>query len=184
MSNTNEQAALPAQLDNTPPPDQPEAYQPVTGAAVIAEGISKADTMIQILWWIGFRTNAQTTLIYDDGVDGWESIWMLTKDNINAMAKSFAGRTATSGRIVFGTNRTKRLRAVTNWVQDFGRVSLPPMIVGLSKVTFKAALMTAKSCEKIHSVLKANKIPSDVSPGRLNRKSKWKEWEEKFVNYL
>lgn len=115
----NEEAAPPAQPDNAPPPE-PETHQPVTGAATIAEGISEADTMIQILWWIGFRTNAQTTLIYDDGVDGWNSIRMLTKEDIDAMAKSFAGRTTQNGRIIFGTNRTKRLRAVANWVQDFG----------------------------------------------------------------
>ena len=96
--------------------------------------------MIQILWWIGFRMNAQITLIYNDGLDRWESIWMLSKEDINAMAKSFAGRTTQNGRIIFGTNRTKRLRAVANWVQDFERTSQDPTIRGFNEITFKAAL--------------------------------------------
>lgn len=33
-------------------------------------------------------------------------------------------------------------------------------------------------------MLKDSTIPSDASPGPLENESKWKEWEEKFVNYL
>ena len=135
---SNDEAASTAQEDDVPPP--PETYEPVTGAKYVTGNISKKNTMIQILWWIGFRTNAQTTLIYDDGVDRWESIWMLLKEDINAMAKSFAGRTTQNGRIIFGTNRTKRLRAVTNWAQDFGCISQDLTILGLNETTFKAAL--------------------------------------------
>jgi hypothetical protein len=179
---SNNEAAQPAQEDNAPPP--PEIYEPVTGTTYITRDISESNTMIQILWWIGFRTNAQTTLIYNDGVDGWESIRMLSKEDIDTMAKSFAGRTTQNGRIIFGTNRTKRLRAVVNWVQDFGRVNEDPRIRGLNEIKFKAALVTAESREKIRCALKENKIPSDASPGPLIRESKWKEWEEKFENYL
>lgn len=182
--------AAPNIVGGVVPPAQPQppppaaVYQPVTGPAIIAEGITEADTMIQILWWIGFRTNAQTTLIYNDSVDGWESIQMLTKDDIDAMAKTFASRTAHNGRIIFGTNRTKWLKAIVHWVQDFLRVSEHPTIVGLSEISFKAALRTAESRDTIRSTLRDNDIPSDVSPGPLERESKWKEWEEKFVNYL
>ena len=179
---SSHEAAPPAQEDNVPPP--PEIYKPVTGETYVTGEISEYNTMIQILWWIGFRTNAQTTLIYDDGVDRWESIWMLLKEDINAMAKSFAGCTTQNGRIIFGTNRTKRLRAVVNWVQDFDCVSEDPTIRGLNEPKFKAALITAESREKIRCTLRENNIPSDASPGPLLRESKWKEWEEKFVNYL
>ena len=109
---------------------------------------------------------------------------MLLKEDIDAMAKSFAGRTTQNGRIIFGTNRTKRLRAVANWVQDFKRISQDPTIRGFNETTFKAALLKAESQEKICCALKETNIPSNASPGPLVRESKWKEWEEKFVNYL
>ena len=176
--------AVAAQGVIPPQPPAPAAYQPVIGAATIAAGITESDTMIQILWWIGFRVNAQTTLIYDDGVDGWENIRMLSSDDIDAMAKTFSNRTAQNGRIIFGTNRTKWLKAVIHWVQDFYRVSDTPTIVDLSEITFKTALRTAESRDKIRATLRKNDIPSDASPGPLERESKWKEWEEKFVNYL
>ena len=150
----------------------------------MAAGITENDTMIQILWWIGFRVNAQTTLIYDDGVDGWENILMLSKDDIDAMAKTFANRTAQKSRIIFGTNRTKWLKAIIHWVQDFYRVSDTPTIVGLNEATFKVALWTAESRDNIQNTLRNNTIPSDTSPLLLDRESKWKEWEEKFLNYL
>ena len=66
----------------------------------------------------------------------------------------------------------------------FYRVSDNPTIVGLSEDTFKQALRTAESRSKIRKTLKDNDIPSDASPGPLEREAKWKEWEEKFVNYL
>ena len=166
-------------------PAPPAIYVPVIGAGnEAAEGTTENNTMIQILWWIGFRQNAQTTLIYDDGVDGWESIRMLSIDDVDAMAKTFASRTAGNGRIIFGTNRTKWLKAVVHWVQDFDRVSETPTIVGLDEPGFKASLRTAESRDKIRSTLKDNDIPSDASPGLLDKESKWKEWEEKFINYL
>ena len=119
---------------------QSGVYQPVTGTAIIAAGITETNTMIQILQWIGFRINAQTTLIYEDSVDGWKNILMLSKDDIDAMAKTFASQTAQNGRIICGTNRTKWLKAITHQVQDFYRVSDTPTIVSLDETTFKAAL--------------------------------------------
>ena len=177
-----EAAAASEAVTAAPPP--PAVYVPVIGDVDVAAGITEADSMTQILWWIGFRTNAQTTLIYDDGVDGWESIRMLSKDDIDAMAKTFANRTTTNGRIIFGTNKTKWLKALANWTQDFYRISDTPTIEGLNENTFKAALRTAESRDRIRETLRDNEIPNDASPGPLEKESKWKEWEEKFVNYL
>ena len=176
-------AAVPAVAPVVPAAVVP--YVPVLGAAnIIPDGIAEADSMTQILWWIGFRTNPQTVALFDDGIDSYESIQMLTKEDIDAMSKSFASRTQAGGRIIFGTNRTKWLKALVHWSQDFHRVSNTPTIVGLSEVTFKQALRTSESRDKIRSTLKGNDIPSDASPGPLERESKWKEWEEKFENYL
>lgn len=71
-----------------------------------------------------------------------------------------------------------------NWVLDFYRVSNTPTIVGLNETSFKQALQTAEARDKIRNTLKDSTIPSDASPGPLENESKWKEWEEKFINYL
>ena len=163
----------------------PAIYTPVDGAGnTIPDGITEDDTMIQILWWIGFRNAGQTTLIIDDGVDSWDNIRMLSSDDIDAMSKTFMSRTATNGRIIFGTNRTKWLKALIHWTQDFFRVSEVPTVEGLDEIGFKAALRTAESRDKIRTTLKDNDIPVDASPGPLEREAKWKEWEEKFINFL
>ena len=159
------------------------AYVPVLGGTVIATGISENDSMVQILHWIGFRTPAQNTALYDDSVDGWDSIKNLSMTDVDAMAKSFAARS--TRKIIFGTNRTKFLKATIQWVRDFYRVSQTPTIVDLTETTFKLALRTAESRANIRKTLKdANNIPSDASPGLLVKESLWKDWEEKFENYL
>ena len=161
------------------------AYVPVTGAGNLCPaGTDETDSMTQIIWWIGFRTNAQATAIRNDGIDSWESIETLTAEDIDSMAKSFAARTSTGGRIIFGTNRTKWLKALVHWVQDFARVSCTPTVWDLDEPQLKQALRTAESRAKIRATLKSNDIPKDASPGLLERESKWKEWEDKFVNYL
>lgn len=162
----------------------PAPFVPVIGAAEIPDGITDDNSVVQILWWIGFRTNPTNTAVIDDGVDGWESIQSLTDDDIDAMAKSFASRTSTGGRMIFGTKRIKFLKAIVHWVQDFYRTSDTPTIVGLNETKFKADLRVAESRNKIRKTLKDNDIPSDASPGPLDKESKWKEWEEKFTNYL
>ena len=100
------------------------------------------------------------------------------------MAKSFASRTVAGGKFFFGTNRTKWLKALVHWRQDFHRISDTPTIIGLTEMTFKQALRTAETRDKIRATLKDNDIPRDASPGLLEREAKWKEWEEKFLNYL
>ena len=130
-------------------------YTPVDGAGnTIPDGITDQDTMIQILWWIGFCATGQTTLVINDGVDSWDSIRMLSLDDIDAMSKTFMSQTASNGKIIFGTNRTKWLKALIHWTQDFYRVSEVPMIVGLDEIEFKAALWNDESCEKICTTLK------------------------------
>ena len=165
-----------------PPP--PALYVPLVGNATVPDGITEDNSMTQIIWWVGFRTNAQLAAMINDGIDSWDSIKMLTTGDVDSMAKSFGSRTAATGRVNFGTNRTKFLKAMVNWVQDFYRVSDTPTIVGLNENAFKQDLRTAESRDKIRKTLKENTIPSDASPGPLERESKWKEWEDKFVNYL
>jgi hypothetical protein len=149
---------------------------------VVEGGISETDSINQILHWIGFRSVAQAEALFNDCVSSWDSIKELSNEDIEAQAKSFAARR--TGKIIFGTNRSKFLKALAHWVQDFHRVSGTPSIEGLSEGTFTEQLRRAQTRNKIRKALKSNDVPSESSPGPLEKESKWKEWEEKFVNYL
>ena len=180
-------AALPPAPGGPPlVPPAPVPHVLVLGNTVIAPGISTDDSLIQILHWIGFRTAAQQNLIVADCFDSFDSLRMLTDKDIRQMSSEFSSRTPVARRIIFGTNRTKFLKAVTHWVQDFYRVSETPTIVGLNEPTFKSALQCSLSRTSIRKTLSdASSITSKAAdPGPLKSEKQWKEWEEKFVNYL
>lgn len=160
------------------------AYVYLNGNDEVPVGIDEENLVRQALHWIGFNIDAQRDNIFNDGVDSWDSIKMLTVEDIHAMAKSFASRQAAMGRMIFGTNRTKFLKALVNWVQDFYRISETPSIVGLSQTTFRTQLRRAQTRDQVRKTLKEQSAPNDASPGMLEKETKWKEWEEKFINYL
>ena len=100
---------------------------------------------------------------------------VLTKKDITAMSSDFASRTQANGRFYFGTLRTKRLKALTHWIQDFYRVSSEPSIVGLSKVLFKSELERALARHEVRKSLRnLTKTATEVaSPGSLEHEKKW-----------
>ena len=151
----------------------------------VGDGISEADSLQQMLHWIGFRTAPQKASMVEDSFSSWEDVRMLSDKDIDGMATSFATRTANNGRIIFGTNRTKYVKATVHWVQDFYRVSEEPSIIGLNERTFKMQLQRALTRALIRKNLSdQTSSAADVSsPGPLEKESQWKEWEEKFANY-
>jgi len=170
-----------------PPQGQvpPQDYVHLTGDAVVEEGISQSDTLRQILHWIGFRTDALKDALTEDAFESFGVLKVLTEKDITAMSSDFASKTQANGRFYFGTLRTKRLKVLTHWIQDFYRVSSEPSIVGLSEVLFKSELERALARHEIRKSLRnLTKTATEVaSPGSLEHEKKWKEWEEKFVNY-
>ena len=165
----------------------PPAFIPVVGPLnVIAPGVTEPETLVQILHWIGFRVPADRQSLIDDCFSSFENLSMLTNKDITAMASDFGSRTAANGRIIFGTIRTKLIRALIHWIGDFYRISLTPTIVGLSETTFKDALRVAESRYNIRKSLSesASIASKAADPGPLKNEKMWKEWEEKFLNYL
>lgn len=177
----------PPQGQALPPQGQvpPQAYVHIIGDAVVEEGISQSDTLRQILHWIGFRTDVLKDALTQDAFESFGVLKVLTEKDITAMSSDFANRTQANGRFYFGTLRTKRLKALTHWVQDFYRVSSDPSIVGLSEVLFKSELERALARHEIRKSLRnlTKTATEAASPGSLEHEKKWKEWEEKFVNY-
>ena len=179
---------------NPPVPPVPAAdaaalvppYVPVGGQNVVTVDLSEQDSLRQILYWCGFVNEAQINLLLDDGLESFSDVRVLTEKDISTMASSFSGRTATTGRFHFGTRRTKNLKALTHWVQDFSRVSQQPTVKGLNKVVFLSELERALARAEVRKSMKENTstAASEASPGPLKSEREWKQWEEKFVNFL
>ena len=182
--NAQEVAAEEIQVDND---DQPPIIQRfLTGAALVVEDeITEENSLRQVLHWIGFRTAAQKQALVNDCFTSWIDLRMLSEKDASTMEKSFSSRTNADGRLIFGTTRTKYIKAVIHWIQDFYRVSDVPSIIGLSEITFKTQLQRALTRSMIRKNLKdqVSSTADAATPGPLLKENQWKEWEEKFINY-
>ena len=105
--------------------------------------VSEIDQLREILDWIGFSQNADRTSIIQGAFEEYTDIQSLNEKDITELSDSFSRRTATNGRIDFGIRRTKRLKFMMHWVQDFYRVSMTPSTDGLDQVKFLAAITIA-----------------------------------------
>ena len=151
-------------------------------ASAMDEGVA----IDQILEWIGFAHAEIRNAIMEDAFESYRDIADLTSDDIINLAKSFAKRTPMAQRIVFGTKRTKRLKALRHWVRDFYRVSEEPNIVDMDEEEFRNALNTAAERAQIRQALrdKSDSLLKEASPGLLKDETKWVSWEPAFRNYL
>ena len=116
-----------------PPPPQAPPQVFVVGNAAVPAGISERNFIWQIVHWIGFCGQQNINAMVDDAFSGFSDIHVLTEKGITNMSSSFASRTQTDGRIIFGTRRTKLLKALIHWNEDFFRVSQLPSIVWLTE---------------------------------------------------
>ena len=161
------------------------AYVFINGIEEITDPITEDDSIAQALHWIGFRNDVQRTSLIADAFESYDDIKMLTEKDITTMASDYSSRTVADGRIIFGTRRTKALKAYILWIRDFYRVSGTPTIVGKSEVTFKAALSIAVDREDVRKTMRSQTpIQAPLaSPGPLESEKQWKHWEEKFYNF-
>ena len=118
-------------------------YQPIGEDVNAPPDLSELNTITQILHWIGFTIQAQRDNIVTDSFGAYNDIKMLNEKDIASMSIDWASRTQQNGRIHFGIRRTKLLKALTHWVQDFYRVSSTPTIEGLDKEAFLSQLHRA-----------------------------------------
>ena len=99
----------------------------------------------------------------------------LTEKDITELQESYAKRTQNAGRMYFGLQRTKQLKATLHWVQDFARVSKVPTLEGLTQDSFKAAISIAPQRADIRKkeAKDASSFSSEASPGKLKDNKKW-----------
>ena len=86
-----------------------------------------------ILTWIGFNEQANRTSITNDAFIYYADMQALKEKDITDLNDSFDRRTQTNGRIDFGIRRTKKLKFMLHWAQDFARISHVPTIIGLTE---------------------------------------------------
>ena len=168
-----------------PPPPQAPPQVFVIGNATVSAEIGERDSIRQILYWIGFRGQQNINAIADDAFSGFSDIRVLTEKDITNMSSGFASRTQADGRILFGTRRTKLLKALIHWNEDFFRVSQLPSVVGLNEAIFIAQLERALARADIRKAIQdqTTTAASAANPGPLKSEKEWKQWEEKFTNY-
>ena len=152
-------------------------YEFIAGNDIVEGGISEENTLSQILHWIGFWTDEQRNALMEDSFGTFDDLRVLTEKDITTMASDFGGRQAVRDRIHFGTRRTKSIKGLIHWVQDFYHVSEKPLIVGLNEVTFKQQLERALARAEIRTTLKnqASTAADAATPGPLKSEKQWKE---------
>ena len=109
-------------------------YQFVQGAISAREAISEANSLRQILSWMGFSVMHCDVLAYDAFLS-WVDVRALDQEYIRTLARSYQNRTVADGRIIIFTTKTKRMKSVIHWVNDFYRVSQEPSIVSMNERT-------------------------------------------------
>ena len=150
-----------------------------------AQGEVAVNIMNQVLIWIGFDVVANRQALRSEIAEIKDMVDLTEKD-ITELQESYAKRTQNAGRMYFGLQRTKRLKATLHWVQDFARVSEVPTLEGLTQESFKAAISIAAQRADIRKkeAKDASSVSSEASPGKLKDDKKWQEWITGFENML
>jgi len=107
-----------------------------------AQGEVVVNIMNQVLIWIGFDVVANRQALRSEIAEIKDMVDLTEKD-ITELQESYAKHTQNAGRMYFGLQRTKRLKATLHWVQDFARVSEVPTLDGLTQESFKATISIA-----------------------------------------
>ena len=98
--------------------------------------------MEQTLTWISFNTTASRDAL-QIGIEEFKDILELIERDVSDLEYSYLKRTATDDRLIFGLQKTKHLKLMINWVQDFARVSETTNIDELDEASFRSALGVA-----------------------------------------
>ena len=96
-----------------------KSYVFVTGGVKVTAPITVEAFIKQIPWWIGFTTEEQRGSSYDDSIDSFSDTRLFTEKDVSDLSTDFSGRIWVNGKIKFGMRRTKRMKALLHWVQDF-----------------------------------------------------------------
>ena len=165
--------------------EEPASDEEMEDADAEALPFAPVPEVRQALRWIGFTENPSQAIENDLG-SSFHEIAALGKEDVKMSQKTFANLTIATGRLVFGTRRTKYLLDMIDWTQDFKRVGKEPTIDGLDQESFLEALRVARE----RAVIRASRKDSlesqgkEASPGKLTGVKTWSVWILKLFNYL
>ena len=130
--------------------------------------------MEQRLTCIGFNKTASRDALHID-IEQFKDMLGLTKNDISELEYSYVNRTAADGRLIFVLQKTKRLKLMIHWVQDFSIVTQTPNIDDLDEAYFRAALGVAvqRSTIRKQEAKGAISVSSEASPGKFKDNRKW-----------
>ena len=167
-------------------PPGPPPYAPVIGDIIVPDGINEANSMVQILHWIGFTVENTRNHLIRESFESYGDVKVMTEKDVSALVTDFANRNQANGRVHIGSRKAKRLKGLLHWVQDFYRVSREPSIVGLNEESFLEALENAIERAQVRKSMKdaSDTTTKAADPGPFKSGKEWKEWEEKFTNLL
>lgn len=136
-----------------------------------------------ILQWIGFKERARAQLLNEFST--FEDIQELKEKDISDLSDNYSKRRKPD-KIQFGIARTKRLKALIHWVQDFERVSMQPTIHGYTQEAFITELQVAakRSTIRKQEADRSDTISREAAPGKLKDERKWNDWISGFKNML
>ena len=83
---------------------------------------------------IGLTIKDQRGSIYNYSMESFSDIRVLTEKYISDLSTDFFRRTQANGKMNFGMRRTKRMKALMNWVHDVYRISGYPTSIDLNRV--------------------------------------------------
>jgi len=137
----------------------------------------------QAFQWIGFTSANHRNAILGEFGPSLANFIRLTEKDILSVEKQMASSTP---KIIFGLAKTKYLKAMVHWAQDFDRVNAVPSLAGLDQDSFLAALRVAEERDKIRTQLisVSETRAKESSPGKLKSESQWNAWEQGLITHL
>ena len=122
-----------------------------------------------ILTWIGFNEQANRASITNDASINYADMQTLKEKDITNLSNSFGRRTEKNGKIDFGIRRTKKLKFMLHWTQDFARISKVPTIIGLTESQFLVEINTTGERTDVRKLLReqSDAKAKVASPGPL-----------------
>ena len=104
----------------------------VTGDVKMTALITMKNYIKKTLQLVGFTTEEQRNSIYNYSIDSFIDIIMFTETYFSYLSTDFSRRTQDNVKIYFGMSRTKRMKTLLHWVQDFYPISGDPTIFDLN----------------------------------------------------
>jgi len=141
---------------------------------------AKANMMNQVQGWIGFNVVANRQALCSEILAEIQDMTDLTEKDITEVQELYAMHMQNAGRVSFGHQRTKQLKAMLHWVQDFAQVSEVLTLEGLNQESSKAIISVAAQRADIRrkEAKDASSVSGKALPGKLkDYKSGKNSWQ-------